>query len=52
MPTQDYIYQPLIYKPWRKLIEIGREQRHKERQNIDIERPLLSGIAEVVFDAD
>lgn len=52
MPTQDYIYQPLVYKPWRKLIEMGREQRHKERQNIDIGRPLMSAIPEVAFDAD
>lgn len=52
MPTQDYIYQPLVYKPWRKLIELGREQRHKERQNTEIERPLLSGIPEIVSDAD
>ncbi|GCE10990.1 lipid II:glycine glycyltransferase FemX [Tengunoibacter tsumagoiensis] len=38
MPTQDYIYRPLIYKAWRKLVEIRREQRHKERQKIELER--------------
>ncbi|HTI15196.1 MAG TPA: peptidoglycan bridge formation glycyltransferase FemA/FemB family protein [Dictyobacter sp.] len=36
MPTQDYVYQPLIYMPWRKLTEMRYdEQRHKERQLLD-----------------
>jgi lipid II:glycine glycyltransferase (peptidoglycan interpeptide bridge formation enzyme) len=40
MLTQDYVYQPLVYKPWRKLVELKREPRHRhtERQNADLER--------------
>ncbi|GHO86602.1 lipid II:glycine glycyltransferase FemX [Dictyobacter formicarum] len=52
MPTQDYVYQPLIYKPWRKLVELGRQQRHKERQHAEPEQQFLSGIPEVLSDAD
>ncbi|GCE26766.1 methicillin resistance protein [Dictyobacter alpinus] len=52
MPTQDYVYQPLIYKPWRKVVELGREQRHKERQWAELEKQLPSGIPEVLLDAD
>ncbi|GLV58377.1 methicillin resistance protein [Dictyobacter sp. S3.2.2.5] len=48
MPTQDYVYQPLIYKPWRKLVELGRQQRHKERQYTRLQ----SGIPEVLLDVD
>jgi lipid II:glycine glycyltransferase (peptidoglycan interpeptide bridge formation enzyme) len=43
MPTQDYVYQPLVYKPWRKIVELRREQhtqRHVERQNVELERYL------------
>jgi hypothetical protein len=34
------VYQPLVYKPWRKLVELKREPRHRhtERQNADLER--------------
>lgn len=52
MPTQDYIYQPLLYKPWRKLMEMGREQRHKERLNVDFERQVVYDLPEVLSDAD
>lgn len=38
MPTQDYVYRPLIYTVWRKLVEIRRAQRHKERQKVELER--------------
>ena len=38
MPTQDYVYQPLIYGPWRKMVEIRRERRHKERRKVELER--------------
>jgi Uncharacterized protein involved in methicillin resistance len=40
MLTQDYVYQPLIYKPWRKLAELKHEPRHRhtERQNFELER--------------
>ncbi|GCE19116.1 lipid II:glycine glycyltransferase FemX [Dictyobacter kobayashii] len=52
MPTQDYVFQPLIYKPWRRLVELGREQRHKERQNTELEQRFSSGIPQVLSDAD
>ncbi|QBD80915.1 peptidoglycan bridge formation glycyltransferase FemA/FemB family protein [Ktedonosporobacter rubrisoli] len=38
MPTQDYVYHPLIYQAWRKMVEIRRARRHKERQKIELER--------------
>lgn len=38
MPTQDYVYRPLIYKGWTKLVEIRREQRQREHQKIELER--------------
>jgi peptidoglycan pentaglycine glycine transferase (the first glycine) len=38
MPTQDYIYRPLIYNAWRKLVEIRRARRHKERKKVELER--------------
>jgi peptidoglycan pentaglycine glycine transferase (the first glycine) len=38
MPTQDYVYKPLIYQSWRKLVEMRRAQRHKERQKVELER--------------
>lgn len=38
MPTQDYVYRPLIYISWTKMVEIKRAQRHKERQKIELER--------------
>ena len=38
MPTQDYVYQPLIYTGWRKLVEMRRAQRHAERKKVEMER--------------
>ncbi len=38
LPTQDYVYRPLIYQAWHKLVEIRRAQRHKERQKVELER--------------
>jgi peptidoglycan pentaglycine glycine transferase (the first glycine) len=38
MPTQDYVYRPLIYQAWRKMVDYRRAQRHKERQKIELER--------------
>ena len=38
MPTQDYVYQPLIYTAWRKLVEMRRTQRHAERKKVEMER--------------
>lgn len=38
MPTQDYIYRPVIYSAWRKSVEIRRARRHEERRKIELER--------------
>lgn len=38
IPAQDYVYRPLIYKPWCKLTEIRHAQRHRERQKVELER--------------
>jgi peptidoglycan pentaglycine glycine transferase (the first glycine) len=38
MPTQDYVYRPLIYHAWRKLVEIRRARRHEERKKVELER--------------
>ncbi len=38
MPTQDYVYRPLIYRAWNKLVEIRRQRRHRARQKIELER--------------
>ncbi len=38
MPTQDYVYRPLIYNAWRKSVEIRRSHRHEERKKVELER--------------
>lgn len=38
MPTQDYVYRPLVYTLWSKLVEYRRSQRHKARQKVELER--------------
>jgi len=38
MPTQDYVYRPLIYNTWRKLVETRRARRHEERKQVELER--------------
>lgn len=38
MPTQDYVYRPLIYSGWRKMVELRRAQRHEERKKVELER--------------
>ncbi|EFH90712.1 peptidoglycan bridge formation glycyltransferase FemA/FemB family protein [Ktedonobacter racemifer] len=38
MPTQDYVYRPLIYTLWSRLVEYRRAKRHQERQKIELER--------------
>lgn len=38
MPTQDYVYRPLIYNAWRKFVEIRRARRHEERKKVELER--------------
>ena len=38
IPAQDYVYRPLIYKAWTKLVEIRRERRQRERHKVELER--------------
>jgi peptidoglycan pentaglycine glycine transferase (the first glycine) len=38
IPTQDYIYRPLIYKAWTKMVEIRRAKRQRERHKVEVER--------------
>jgi lipid II:glycine glycyltransferase (peptidoglycan interpeptide bridge formation enzyme) len=38
MPTQDYVYRPLLYKIWTKIVESKRAHRRKERQQVELER--------------
>jgi peptidoglycan pentaglycine glycine transferase (the first glycine) len=38
IPTQDYIYRPVIYKAWTKLVEIRRDMRQRERHKVELER--------------
>ncbi|MBE3564209.1 MAG: peptidoglycan bridge formation glycyltransferase FemA/FemB family protein [Thermogemmatispora sp.] len=38
MPTQDYVYRPLMYRLWSKLVEIRRERRRAERRRVELER--------------
>jgi peptidoglycan pentaglycine glycine transferase (the first glycine) len=38
MPTQDYIYRPLVYNAWRKAVETRRARRHEERKKVELER--------------
>jgi lipid II:glycine glycyltransferase (peptidoglycan interpeptide bridge formation enzyme) len=38
IPTQDYVYRPLIYKAWTKVVEIRRERRQREHHKVEVER--------------
>jgi lipid II:glycine glycyltransferase (peptidoglycan interpeptide bridge formation enzyme) len=38
IPTQEYVYRPLIYSAWRKLVELRRARRREERKKIELER--------------
>jgi peptidoglycan pentaglycine glycine transferase (the first glycine) len=38
IPTQDYIYRPVIYSIWRKSVEMRRAKRHEERRKVELER--------------
>ncbi len=38
IPTQDYVYRPLIYSAWGKTVEVRRARRHAERQKVELER--------------
>ncbi|GCE22944.1 lipid II:glycine glycyltransferase FemX [Dictyobacter kobayashii] len=36
--TQDYVYNPLLYKAWNQLIDMRRSRRQKERSQLELER--------------
>ena len=38
MPTQDYVYRPLVYTAWRKFVEVHRARHHAERKKIELAR--------------
>ncbi len=38
MPTQDYVYRPLVYNAWRTMVERRRAHRHAERKKVELER--------------
>ena len=38
IPTQDYVYRPLIYNAWRSFVEMRRARRHAERKKVELER--------------
>lgn len=40
--TQDYVYRPLVYTGWRKLVEVRRARRQKERRKVEMERAARS----------
>jgi peptidoglycan pentaglycine glycine transferase (the first glycine) len=45
MPTQDYVYRPLIYNTWRTLVEARRARRHEARKQVELERAARGQIA-------
>ncbi len=38
IPTQDYVYRPLVYNAWRNFVEMRRTRRHAERKKVELER--------------
>lgn len=38
IPSQDYLYRPLIYSAWRKAVEVRRHRRHEQRRKVELER--------------
>jgi lipid II:glycine glycyltransferase (peptidoglycan interpeptide bridge formation enzyme) len=38
IPTQDYVYRPLIYTAWRQLVELRRARRQRERRLVEMAR--------------
>src|SRR5260370_3482401 len=38
IPTQDYVYRPLVYKIWCKVVEMKRKWRHRQRQPVELAR--------------
>ena len=38
IPSQDYIFRPMIYSAWRKSVEVRRNRRQAERRKIELER--------------
>jgi lipid II:glycine glycyltransferase (peptidoglycan interpeptide bridge formation enzyme) len=36
--TQDYVYRPLVYKPWCWIVEMRRNWRHHQRRPVELAR--------------
>lgn len=36
--TQDYVYRPLVYKPWCGIVEMRRKWRHRQRRPVELAR--------------
>lgn len=38
IPSQDYIFHPVIYSAWRKSVEVRRNRRQAARRKVELER--------------
>jgi lipid II:glycine glycyltransferase (peptidoglycan interpeptide bridge formation enzyme) len=38
LPTQDYVYRPVVYTAWRMLVDLKRQRRATERRKIELDR--------------
>ncbi len=38
IPSQDYIFRPMIYSAWRKSVEVRRNRRQAARRKVELER--------------
>lgn len=42
LPTQDYVYRPVIYTAWQMLVDLKRQRRAHERRKVELERAARS----------
>jgi lipid II:glycine glycyltransferase (peptidoglycan interpeptide bridge formation enzyme) len=38
MPTQDYVYRPLLNAAWNKVVDMRRDMHQRERHKVEVER--------------
>jgi lipid II:glycine glycyltransferase (peptidoglycan interpeptide bridge formation enzyme) len=38
LPTQDYVYRPIVYTGWRTLVDLKRQRRASERRRVEMKR--------------
>ena len=36
IPTQDFVYRPLLYSAWRHLVELRRARRQQTRRQVEL----------------